>query len=70
MQTQEAEPQVFVQPVAVKLTTAARLLDVGLTTVYEMIKDGRLRTLNIGKEGGKQDRRVTMESIHALTRGE
>lgn len=69
-ETQQAEPQVLVEPVAVKLTTAARLLEVGLTTVYAMIKDGRLQTLTVGKASGKQVRRVTMSSLHALSRTE
>lgn len=49
------------EPMAVKIDHAARLLDVGRSTVMRLIDAGRLRTIIIGA-----DRRVTMASLRAL----
>lgn len=46
---------------AVKLSTAARLLDCGTTTVHNLARAGKLEVVHIGA-----DRRITVRSIQAL----
>jgi len=50
---------VAVEPVAVKPTTAAKMLDCGLTTIYRMINKGELETVKL-LDG---DERVIVASI-------
>jgi hypothetical protein len=55
---------VVVEPVAVELSTAARMLDVGPTTVHRLIKAGKLDAITIDHDDGKRgDRRITVASI-------
>lgn len=44
--------------IAVKCSTAARMLDCGATKIYELEKSGDLVTIKIGA-----DKRITVESI-------
>lgn len=55
------EPNVSIEPVAVRLDTAGRILDIGKTTVWRLCREGRLTTIKIGA-----DHRVTVESIRRL----
>ena len=55
------EPLVAVEPLVVKPTTAARLLDTSRTQVYELLKRGELEAIRFDA-----DRRITMESIKRL----
>lgn len=64
MQNHE-EPAVVLEPIAVKVATTAKLIDAGLTTVYALIKEGKLKTVMVGN-----DKRVTMASIRALAHSE
>jgi excisionase family DNA binding protein len=48
-------------PIAVSVSEAARLLSIGRTKVYELINDGTLRTVKVGRRT-----LVAMASIHAL----
>lgn len=52
------EPQVNVEPVAVRRSTAARMLDCGATTIWRLCREGVLDTIKVGA-----DERVTVESI-------
>jgi excisionase family DNA binding protein len=65
VQFQEVEHAVVAPPVVVKVGTAAKMLDAGLTTVYRLIAAGKLKTVMVGK-----DKRVTVASINALAEGE
>ena len=47
-------------PLAVKPKTAAALLSVGLTRIYELLKDGELVSFNDGRS-----RLITTDSIKA-----
>ncbi|OFW17804.1 MAG: hypothetical protein A3H27_15545 [Acidobacteria bacterium RIFCSPLOWO2_02_FULL_59_13] len=49
------------EPVAVKRTTAARMLDCGQTTIWRLCKEGKLDTIKIGA-----DERITVESIRRI----
>ena len=49
---------VVIEPVGVRKPTAARMLDCGLTSIYELIKQGKLRTFKVG-----DDDRVLVSSI-------
>ena len=53
------------EPEAVRIATAARLLDIGLTMAYQLVREGKLKTITIGS-----DKRVTMASIKAMVAGE
>ena len=48
-------------PIAVKRTTAARMLDCGPTTIWRLCKEGKLDTVRIGA-----DERITVESIKRI----
>lgn len=52
------EPEVSIEPVAVKRKTAARMLDCGETAIWKLQKAGVLDTIKIGT-----DDRITVESI-------
>lgn len=52
------EEIVSFQPVAVKRSTAASMLDCSATTIHRLIQERRLDTVKIGA-----DLRVTVESI-------
>jgi excisionase family DNA binding protein len=52
---------VTLEPFAVRLSTAARLLECGVTTVHKLIHAGQLEVIHVGA-----DRRVTLSSIKAL----
>ena len=49
---------VFIEPQAVKRSTAARMLDCGQTKVYELARAGKLETILLGA-----DVRITVASI-------
>lgn len=53
------EPVVEVKPVAVKKSTAARMLDCGQTKIRDLILSGELETINVGS-----DSRVVVASIN------
>ena len=46
------------EPVAVKFSTAAKMLDCGSTTIWRLCKAGKLDVIKIGA-----DNRITTESI-------
>lgn len=48
-------------PLTVSVKRAARELNIGRTKVYELINEGQLKTIKIGRRT-----LVTMSSIHAL----
>lgn len=50
-----------VQPLAVPVLTASRLLGVGKTVTYELIKRGKLKTVYIGRRN-----MVRMSSLREL----
>ena len=52
------DPNVVVQPKAVRWDTAGRMLDCSPNKVRQLAKDGKLSTIQLGA-----DRRVTVESI-------
>jgi excisionase family DNA binding protein len=58
------EEVVVLEQVGVKKPTAARMLDCSLTTVYQMVRDGKLRTFKVG-----DDDRVLVSSIKELAAG-
>jgi len=49
------------EPVAVKKSTAAKMLDCGATTIWRLCKEGKLDTIKIG-----EDDRITVESIRRI----
>jgi len=49
---------VTVEPVAVKMDTAAKMLDIGRTSLWRLVKAGKLATIRVGA-----DQRVTTESL-------
>lgn len=49
---------VVIEPLVVKLTTAAKILDCGHTKIWELCKDGKLKTIKVGS-----DQRITVASI-------
>jgi excisionase family DNA binding protein len=51
---------VYVEPLAVKIATAAAMLEVGTGTVYNLIRKGTLKTTRIP---GCADQRVLISSI-------
>ena len=52
------DPNVTLEPVAVRKSTAAKMLDCGERKVYELCRAGKLSTVKLGA-----DDRVTVESI-------
>ena len=52
------DPIVVIEPLVVKPTTAARMIDCGGTKIWELCKQGVLDTIQVGA-----DKRVTVESI-------
>ena len=50
-----------IEPVLAKPATAARMLDCGLTKIYELIKQGVLETTDV-----TGDKRITVASIKRL----
>jgi hypothetical protein len=50
------------KPLVVRPKTAARMLDIGKTTLFSMIKDGRLERVQLGQRATG----VTVESIEKL----
>jgi hypothetical protein len=49
------------EPIAVKRSTAAKMLDCGPTTIWRLCKEGKLDTIKIGA-----DERITVESIKRI----
>lgn len=52
-----------VEPICVRVNDAARMIGVGRTKLYELISNGELETVKIGKAT-----RVTTASLHDLVR--
>ncbi len=52
-------------PLTVSVNTACRLLDVGPTTMWAMIADGRVKSIKVGRK-----RLVVYTSLEALVAGE
>jgi excisionase family DNA binding protein len=52
------DAEVTLEPLAVKRSTAAKLIDCGTTKVYELCRAGKLATIKVGA-----DDRITIESI-------
>ena len=52
-----------VEPICVRVNDAARMIGVGRTKLYELISNGELETVKIGKAT-----RVTISSLHELVR--
>jgi len=50
-----------VEPICVRVNDAARMIGVGRTKLYELISNGELETIKIGKAT-----RITMASLHNL----
>lgn len=48
-------------PIVVSVNGAARAMNLGRTSIYALIKEGRLRTVKLGRRT-----LITVESIHAL----
>jgi excisionase family DNA binding protein len=53
-----------IRPLAVSVTDAAKLLGIGRTVTYELIRCGKLQTTNIGRRN-----MVRMASIRQLVDG-
>jgi excisionase family DNA binding protein len=53
------------EPVAVRRSTAATMLDCSATTIHKLIHQGKLEVIKIGA-----DQRVTVASIRRLAAGE
>jgi excisionase family DNA binding protein len=53
--------QQSVEPICVRVNDAARMIGVGLTKLYELISNGELETIKIGKAT-----RITTASLHRL----
>lgn len=49
------------EPIAVKRSTAAKMLDCGPTTIWRLCKEGKLDTIKIGN-----DDRITVASIRRI----
>jgi len=52
------EQVVTLEPLAVRRTTAARMLECGVTTIWKLCKEGKLETVKVGN-----DDRITVDSI-------
>ena len=50
-----------IRPLAVTVKTACKLVGVGNTTMWALIKDGRVKTTSVGRR-----RLVTYESLESL----
>ena len=61
MSSSEAESPPRLPPLSVSVREACRLIGVGNTTLWAMIKDGRIRTTRVGRR-----RLVIYESLSAL----
>ena len=55
--------QRLVEPICVRVNDAARMIGVGRTKLYELIANGELETVKIGKAT-----RVTTASLHEFAR--
>jgi excisionase family DNA binding protein len=53
--------QQSVEPICVRVNDAARMIGVGRTKLYELISNGELETVKIGKST-----RITTASLHRL----
>lgn len=49
------------EPVAISINGAARALSLGRTSIYQLIKEGRLETVKLGRRT-----LIKVASIHAL----
>jgi hypothetical protein len=55
------EHVVTLEPLAVRRSTAAAMLDCSPTTIWKMVKAGKLKTIKV-----EADDRITVQSIRAL----
>jgi excisionase family DNA binding protein len=55
------QPEAPIEPLAVSVKKARALIDVGHTKLWELIKDGHLKTIRIGRK-----RLVIYESLKKL----
>ncbi len=53
------------EPIAISITDAARVLGLGRTSIYALIKEGRLETVKLGSR-----HLVKAESIRRLVAGQ
>ena len=58
---QRREEVTRLEPIAVRYETAMRMLECGRTTVWKMVKAGKLKTVKIGS-----DDRILVSSIRSL----
>lgn len=58
-----AEEVIRLEPVAVRRKTAAAMLECSETSIWKLVKAGKLRTIKIGS-----DDRILVESIRALAK--
>ena len=61
MRTATNEEVVEIEQLAVKVRTAAKVMDVSESTVRKLIREGKLEAVEVGS-----DKRVTGKSIKAL----
>jgi hypothetical protein len=54
-------PAATVRPIAVKVATAAAMIDMSPSSIWKLIADGKLESVNVGKS-----RLVLMRSLDAL----
>jgi len=52
-----------IQPIAITVAEAAKLLSLGRTTIWKLIKEGKLQTFHVGKSC-----RILMPSLLSLVR--
>jgi hypothetical protein len=62
MSTLKSDPVVAIEPLAVRPRTAGRLLDCGVSKVYQLLKEGKLERV----QGVDADTRITVRSIKKL----
>lgn len=63
---QNTSEVVTIEPHAVRFSTAARMLDCGVTSIHRMAAEGKLEVIRVGSGEGRGDRRITLRSIKAL----
>ena len=59
--TENCEENKGIKPLAVTVKTACKLIGVGRTTMWALIKEGRVKTTNVGRR-----RLVTYASLESL----
>lgn len=59
------EHETSVDPLAVRVDVACRLTGLGRTTIYELLKSGKLRSVKVGRA-----RLIDKASVRALLNGD